>query len=146
MFATMHYINQNMVNCCVVISLEKNGYPNGLINQNLLETEPVQFISKKQTSRSKSPAGFVSLTYVPRLIEKRKRILNNFNIKVGMKPANAIKHYFSRKDSTPLKLKKGVVYQINCEDCGQSYIGETRRSFSARCRKHMRDVDGWKPN
>ena len=63
-----------------------------------------------------------------------------------MKPANALKHYFKMKDSTPLTLKKGVVFQINCEDCGQLFIDETGRSFSTRCREHMCDVDGWKPN
>ena len=63
-----------------------------------------------------------------------------------MKPANALKYFLITKDSTPLKLKKGVVYQINCEECGQSYIGETGRFFSTRCREHMRDVDDWKPN
>ena len=47
---------------------------------------------------------------------------------------------------TPLKLKKDVAYQINWEDCGQSHIGETGRSFSTWCREHMRDVDGRKPN
>ena len=33
-----------------------------------------------------------------------------------------------------------MVYQI------YSYINETGRSFSTRCREHVRDVDGWKPN
>ena len=63
-----------------------------------------------------------------------------------MKPANALKHYFNTKDSTPFKRKKGEVYQINCEDGGQLYSGETGRSFSSRCREHMRDVDDRKPN
>ena len=62
-----------------------------------------------------------------------------------MKPANALKHYFNTKDSTSLKLKRGVVYQINCEDYRQ-YFGETGRSFSTKCREHMLDVDSWKPN
>ena len=56
-----------------------------------------------------------------------------------MKLANALKHYFNIK-------YKGAVYQINCVNCGQSYIGESGRSFSIICREHMRDVDGWKPN
>ena len=104
--------------------------------------EPVQFNSRKQTSSPKLSAGFVSLTYVPGLTEKLKRILNNFNLKVGMRPATVLKHFFNTIDSISLKLKKGVIYQINCEDCGQSYIDETGRSFSTRCRELMRDVDG----
>ena len=67
-------------------------------------------------------------------------------MKVKMKPANALKHYLNIRDFTLLKLKNGVIYQINCEDSGQSYIGETGRFFSIRCQKYMRDVDGWKPN
>ena len=60
-------------------------------------------------------------------------------VKVGMKPENALKHYSNMK-------YKGAVHQINCADCGQSYIGESGRSFSIICREHMRDADGWKPN
>ena len=84
--------------------LERNGYPSRLISQNISETEPIQFNSRKQTSSTKLPVGFVSLTYIPGLTEKLKRILNNFDIKVGMKPANTLKYYFNTKDSTPLKL------------------------------------------
>ena len=62
-----------------------------------------------------------------------------------MKPADVLKHYFNMQDSTPLKLEKGVVYQLNCQDCVQTYIGERERSFSTRCREHMRVVGGWKP-
>ena len=75
-------------------------------NQNISETESVQFNLGKQTSSPKSPAVFLPPTYVPGLTEKLKRILNNFNIKFGMKLANALRHYFKTKDSTSLKLKK----------------------------------------
>ena len=57
-------------------SLERNVYPSWPINQNISETEPVQFNSSKQTSSSKSPVGLVSLTYILGLTEKLKRILN----------------------------------------------------------------------
>ena len=76
-------------------SLEKNSYPSWLINQNISETEPIQFNSRKQTSSPKSAVGFVSMTNVAVLSEKLKRILNNFNIEVGIKPANTLKHYFT---------------------------------------------------
>ena len=95
-----------------------------------IKTFQRQFNSKKQSSCPKSAVGLLSLTYVPGLRDKVKRILNNFDIKVGMKPANALKHYFYMNDSTPLKLKKGVLYQVHCEDCEQSFIGETGCTFS----------------
>ena len=59
-----------------------------------------------------------------------------------MNPANALLY----ERLHPIKTEKGVVYQINCEDCGQSYIGETGRSLSTKCREHMGGVDCWKPN
>ena len=49
-----------------------------LANQNILETEPIQFNSRKQASSPKSPVGFASVTYVLGLTEKLKRIVNNF--------------------------------------------------------------------
>ena len=53
--------------------LERNGYPSWLISQNISETEPIQFILRKQTSSTKLPVDFVSLTlysWIDRKTEK----------------------------------------------------------------------------
>ena len=39
-----------------------------------------------------------------------------------------------------LDTGKGVIYKINCSDCDQCYIGETKRWFKTRKKEHMRDV------
>ena len=45
----------------------------------------------------------------------------------------------SPKDKTESNHKCGVVYQINCNNCNASYIGETERALGTRISEHKRD-------
>ena len=36
--------------------------------------------------------------------------------------------------------KTGVVYKINCQNCDQSYIGETKKMLQDRVTEHERNI------
>ena len=42
------------------------------------------------------------------------------------------------KDKIPAEKKKGVVYEVKCKDCQESYVGETLRSMTVRLKEHER--------
>jgi len=44
----------------------------------------------------------------------------------------------SGKDAVPASKGRGVVYEIPCGNCEDSYIGETKRSLSTRLKEHHR--------
>ena len=46
----------------------------------------------------------------------------------------------SFKDAIEPGYRQGAIYKINCSDCDQCYIGETKRWFETRKKEHMRDV------
>jgi hypothetical protein len=46
----------------------------------------------------------------------------------------------SSKQKPPIEEQKNVVYQIPCQDCSWSYIGETGRSLKTRKSEHVRNV------
>ena len=56
---------------------------------------------------------------------------NKFTIK------NLIKA--NKTDEIP-KNKQSGIYQINCADCDEMYIGQTKRNNSIRAAEHMRNV------
>ena len=46
----------------------------------------------------------------------------------------------SFKDAIEPRYRQEAIYKINCSDCDQCYIGETKRWFEMRKKEHMRDV------
>ena len=42
------------------------------------------------------------------------------------------------KDKTPDLKKCGVVYQLKCGQCPDTYVGETARSFDIRLKEHRK--------
>ena len=44
------------------------------------------------------------------------------------------------KQKPPIEEQKNVIYQIPCQDCSWSYIGETGRSLKTRKSEHIRNV------
>ena len=61
-----------------------------------------------------------------------KRILNNYESKVALKPCQTIGSIFPKpKDPVPEDQTRGAIYSIPCQGCDKSYIGETKRKFSS---------------
>ena len=73
----------------------------------------------------------IALPYVQGQSESIKRILSPLGIEIAFRPQNTLRKILSRpKDIIPTTMKSGVVYQISCQDCAESYIGQTGRNLS----------------
>ena len=51
-----------------------------------------------------------------------------------------LSNMFSFKDKTPVLLRSLVVYQINCHDCKDFYIGKTARCLIRRIVEHKKGI------
>ncbi len=40
------------------------------------------------------------------------------------------------KDPVPMEMKTGVVYQIGCQECPATYVGQTGRTLTQRLKEH----------
>ena len=79
------------------------------------------------------------LPYIKGVSEQLRRIYKSYNIPAYFKPANTLRQILVKpKDKTPKEQVCGPVYQIKCNDCSDSYIGETERSLKARFMEHRR--------
>ena len=81
------------------------------------------------------------LPYVPKLSQKLKLILLRHRIRAVFNPPQKLGGPLSSfKNAIELGYRQGAIYKINCSDCDQCYIGETKRWFKTRKKEHMRDV------
>ena len=85
--------------------------------------------------------GIAIITYVPKLSEKLKLILLRHGIRTVFKTPKKLGGLLSSfKNAIAPGYRQGAIYKINCSDCDQCYIGETKRWFETRKKEHMRDV------
>ena len=77
------------------------------------------------------------IPYVAGLSEDLRRICRKYNIRTIFKTPSTFRHQLMNvKDIDPLEKRSGVVYQVLCSNCAQSYIGETKRSLETRLKEH----------
>ena len=77
------------------------------------------------------------LQYIPKVTDRIGRLLKKHNIRTIFKPTRKIQNCLrSAKDHRDQKTTGGV-YRIPC-NCGQVYIGTTKRSINTRIQEHER--------
>ena len=77
-----------------------------------------------------------TLPYIHSTSEMTARILLK-HILITHKPSNKIATYFTEhKDQVTTADKRNSIYIFNCNDCTQSYIGETSKKVKTRLTEH----------
>ena len=93
------------------------------------------------SSKDKSK-GLVVLPYVEGLSEKASRVFKKHGFATSLKPhktiRNAVVHPKDKRD--PLQTAEAV-YEIPCNSCNKTYIGETGRLLSTRVNEHKTETD-----
>ena len=88
-----------------------------------------------------SKRGIAKLPYVPKLSEKLELILVRHGIRTVFKPPQKLGGLLnSFRDAIEPRYRQGAVYKINCSNCDQCYISETKRWFETRKKERMRYV------
>ena len=110
--------------------LKENGYPAHII-RNAAKPKPPR-------EPEEPPTSTVYIPYVAGLSEDLRRICKKHNIRTIFKTPSTLRHQLMKvKDTDPMVKRSGVVYQIPCGGCGQSYIGETKRPLETRLKEHI---------
>ena len=84
--------------------------------------------------------GHITVPYVQGVTEAISRRLRKAGISVHARPSNTIRHNLVRpKDRIAPLNRCGTVYQISCEDCNATYVGETERELKKRISEHRKE-------
>ena len=96
----------------------------------------------KKKDQEKQRQKLITLPYVEGLSETAARIFKKYHISCAFKPGNTIRQQlFKLKDKAdPMKMSDAI-YQIECKDCEQMYIGETGRPLQIRIAEHRKEAE-----
>ena len=124
-------------------ALRNCGYPPWSIRKvKKLRATPKDSTNNKTEKSSTPSIGQVNLPYVAGLSESFARLLKRHGVQSAMKPYNTLRQNLVHpKDKRPITDNAGVIYQIPCQQCPKSYIGETGRCFGFRLKEHKDEVE-----
>ena len=78
--------------------------------------------------------------YIGGVTETISRLIRKTGVAAHAKPHTTIRSILvAPKDKVNPQYKCGVVYQLTCQDCKASNIGETERALKQRLKEHLKD-------
>ena len=79
----------------------------------------------------------MTITYIQSVSEEIRWVLGSVNITTHFRPPGTLRQVlFHPKDKVPKGKKTSVVYQAECGQCGEKYVGETQKPLSKRVHQH----------
>ena len=98
--------------------------------------------SKNQPERTQLKES-TTIPYIPGVTEVFQRLFRSYNIitmsnQITPSCIRSLLVHPIRKDKTETLDKCGVIYELACQDCTSSYIGETARTLRSRVDDHKK--------
>lgn len=91
---------------------------------------------------------FGSITYIPKVTDALGRMIKAAvpDMILANKPYQQTRSLFTNmKHKVAKEDRSGVVYRIDCTDCQQCYIGETKQKLKTRLSQHAHQVNKLNP-
>ena len=112
--------------------LKTNGYPQRFIRKQQGDKK-----TSKPDEPRKEPKASITLPYVQGLFEPIRK-LEEADIRVRFKPNMTLRKLLVKpKDPVPVERRTGILYQIPCSDCSQTYVGQSGRTIVDRIKEHQ---------
>ena len=131
-----------------------NGYPSNFVEQIINKQLNKLYQSKEaenqipQTTNEKKNYKYIEVPYIGAAsyayANRLKTIIRQNNpttdLRVMYQTTNQTRRYFPTKENLNKHKKPGVIYQISCFNCKNTYIGKTIRQTYRRLNEHEKDV------
>ena len=112
---------------------EANGFPPNLVKKTLQVPPKSAPPPPTEDPQTEEPQKTLRTPYVRGLSEKLERISASLGIRSVFTPARVLNRTLMKvKSRLPDEKKKGVVYQIPCNNCDYVYTGESQRTLKVR--------------
>lgn len=119
-----------------------NGFPKSIVDKKLAVAKKKKAIKETTTLiAAETKRTFKKFTYHPWTFDKFKKIFKQYNIQLAPVNHYSIKNLVnSNTKDVILTKKKSGIYQIECSDCNEVYIGKTKRNLETRTKEHFRNI------
>jgi len=125
--------------------LINNCYPVELVNKKIKERIRAIKINKVTTNEKtdyniKNTKKVLTLPFVKNASDDIRGIVKNCVDVVYTIPKKLNMFIKNGKDRLTPQQKTEIVYKINCKDCDQAYIGQTKRHLETRIKEHRNNI------
>ncbi|KAI4470961.1 ras-like family member 11 [Holotrichia oblita] len=97
---------------------------------------------KSTTFREDVKASAVlTLPYAPFIIRGLSKIFKELDLRIVYSSETSLRSFIDIPKDKIQPLEKSDIYEINCKDCNQKYIGQPTRVVSTRFKEHMNEDD-----
>lgn len=125
--------------------LIKNNYPKPVVRRIIRKDyRRNESDDQKNSAQNEQPKVYRSLTFVNGLSHRLDKMFRNEipEVCVAHKVRKKVGDLYTKlKDKIPALRRTGVVYNIPCESCESTYIGETGRLLQVRTNEHAKDLE-----
>jgi len=124
--------------------LRNNCYPADLVNKKikdrLITIKKNKISEERKTNDNNDISKTMVVPFVKGISNGIKRIVKNcVNVRFSI-PKKLDSIIKRGKDKLELKQNTGVVYRLDCKDCEQVYIEQTKRHLETRVREHRNNI------
>jgi len=131
----------------IINILLDNGYPLDMIFSAIrkrLHTTFNRISSSTLNTETKDekPIHYFTIPYVSCIAKNFMQFFSNISFtKLAFSCHNKLNRFIKvQKDPLPSSLRSNVVYQLNCQNCNASYVGQTKRALSIRVNEHRSHI------
>lgn len=115
----------------------QHGYPKKVIQRALHRAPKPNDPEPMEEAEERTDTKKIFLPYVRGVSERTEKVCRQLNIKTVFKSNGTLRQTLMRvKNRRSEEARRGVVYEVPCRDCNQTYIGETGRLLQERLKEH----------
>lgn len=119
---------------------KKNGYSERIMNiLNRKIKQNIQGVNENGRENIQQKKR-VTVSYTGPYIRTLANIFKNTNIQITYKPVSKLENYLTSGQKLPKDIKNSGIYELICQTCKHSYIGQTSRDHHTRYKEHIRYI------
>lgn len=137
-FSDLKYKEENLQKIRKI--LLQNDYPKNLTDR-LIKDYLSRLSVLNVHPEAKEQARYFKFPFINGLTQNIQRIVENDSHKLALYNIHTTQPLFTKlKDKVDKNERTNVIYQINCNDCEATYIGQTKQHLKKRVNQHKYDT------
>jgi hypothetical protein len=118
--------------------LKVNGYHHQNARELIRRRKQHRPTEKDKNHKQKKWANF---TYIGKETKFITKLFEDFIINISYRTRKPIENFLNPHKSRNNLYEESGVYELKCQNCPGSYIGQTGRNFKTRYKEHIQDIN-----